>query len=164
MIKSFDPRPEAPFSPHLLCFFLKSLPLSCCSHLLQHVKLECSDSSQNFFFPHFPLRCLLLYEAPNMTRTGGSVAPLTFIAKDQPPGLRTAEGEGRAVEWVFFFFSSATKTSCDGLCCHSDGRNLFGKIKGPKVAASPLSWHLLCLYAMPPSSTRARRLRNRQRV
>lgn len=89
------------------------------------------------------------------------MAPPTFIAKDQPPALRTAEGEGRVVEWVVFF-SSATKTSCDGPCRHGDGRKSFGKIKGPKVAASPVSWHLLCSYAMPASTTRA--LQGRQRV
>lgn len=103
-IKSFDPRSEAPFSPHLLCFVLKSLAISSCSHLLQHVKLEGSDSSQHFCFAHFLLRCLLLYEAPNMARGGGFMAPPTFIAKDQPPALRTAEGEGRVVEWVVFIF------------------------------------------------------------
>lgn len=162
--KSFDPRPKVPLSPHLLCCFpvLKSLPLSCSSHLLQHVTLEGSDSSQNFCFAHFPLRCLLLYEAPNVARTGGFVAPLTYIAKDQPPALRTAEGEVRVVEWVGVFFSSATKTSRGGPCRRSDGRESIGKIKGPKGAASPVTWHLLCLYAMPPSTTQA--LQGRDRV
>lgn len=93
-----------------------------------------------------------------MARTRGFVAPLTFIAKDQPPAQRTAEGEGRVVEWVFFFLSSATKTSCDGPYLHGDGRKSFGKIKGPKVAASPVSW--LC-SAMPLSTTRAPRGRDR---
>lgn len=53
-----------------------------------------------------------------------------------------------------FFFSSATKTSWGGPCRRGDGGK---KIKGPKGAASPVTWHLLCLYAMPPSTTQALR-------
>lgn len=88
------------------------------------------------------------------------MTPLTFIAKDQPPALRTAEVW--VVEWVGVFFSSATKTSRGGPCRRGDGRESIGKIKGPKGAASPVTWHLLCLYAMPPSTTQA--LQGRDRV
>lgn len=132
---------------HLLrCFpVLKSLPLSCCSHLLQHVTLEGSDSSQNVCFAHFPLRCLLLYEAPNVARTGGSVAPLTFIAKDQPPALRTAEGEVRVVEWVVFFFSSATKVGVDRVAAAMEESPLE-KSKDQKV--QPLLLHGICSACM----------------
>lgn len=89
------------------------------------------------------------------------MAPLTFIAKDQPPALRTAEGEVRVVEWVGFFFFFCNK-SRGGPCSCGDGRESIGKIKGPKGAASPVTWHLLCLYAMPPPTTQA--LQGRDRV
>lgn len=147
--KSFDPRPKVPLSPHLLhCFpVLKSLPLSCSSHLLQHVTLEGSDSSENFCFAHFPLRCLLLYEAPHVARTGGFLAPLTFIAKDQPPALRTAEGEVRVVEWVgvFFFLLQQKPVGVDRVAVAMEESPLE-KSKDQKV--QPLLLHGICSACM----------------
>lgn len=75
------------------------------------------------------------------------MAPLTFIAKDQPPALRTAEGEVRVVEWVgFFFFLLQQKPVGVDRVAAAMEESPLEKSKDQKV--QPLLLHGICSACM----------------